>query len=218
MTENEAGLRELLVRLARQMLAVGLVTGTSGNLSAREPGGARVLVTPSGVEYDTLRPEDLIAVDLDGRQQPEGGLVPSIDTPTHLAIYRARRDVSGIVHTHSPYAAAFSLVNESIPPLLLEAAGYLGGAVRVMEYSPAGSPDGPARIVAALGAGRAILLPNHGVMAVGETLPKAFHAATAVEEGARVAWIARQLGRPRPVPDDDVAWMNDFIHRRYGQR
>jgi ribulose-5-phosphate 4-epimerase/fuculose-1-phosphate aldolase len=73
-------------------------------------------------------------------------------------------------------------------------------------------------MVAALGAGRAILLPNHGVMAVGETVPKAFHAATAVEEGARVAWIARQLGRPRRVPDDDVAWMNDFIHRRYGQR
>jgi L-fuculose-phosphate aldolase len=217
MTENEARLRELLVRLARQMLAAGLVTGTSGNLSAREPGGARVLVTPSGVEYDTLRPDDLVAVDLDGRP-PEGGLVPSIDTPNHLGIYRARRDVNGIVHTHSPYAAAFSVVNESIPPLLLEAAGYLGGAVRVMEYSSPGSGDGPAMLTAALGAGRAILLPNHGVMAVGETLPKAFHAATAVEEGARVAWIARQLGRPRRVPDDDVAWMNDFIHRRYGQR
>jgi len=217
MTDNEARLRELLVRLARQMLAVGLVTGTSGNLSSREPGGARVIVTPSGVEYDTLRAEDLVAVDLDGRPL-EGGLVPSSDTPNHLGIYRARPDVNGIVHTHSPYAAAFSVVNESIPPLLLEAAGYLGGAVRVMEYSPAGSPDGPARMVAALGAGRAILLPNHGVMAVGETLPKALHAATAVEEGARVAWIARQLGRPRPVPDDDVAWMNYFIHRRYGQR
>ena len=217
MTENEARLRELLVRLARQMLAAGLVTGTSGNLSVRVSRGARVLVTPSGVEYDTLRPEDLVAVDFDG-QPAEGGLVPSIDTPNHLGIYRARPDVNGIVHTHSPYAAAFSVVNESIPSLLLEAAGYLGGDVRVMAYSPAGSPDGPARMVAALDAGRAILLPNHGVMAVGETLSKAFHAATAVEEGARVAWIARQLGRPRRVPDDDVAWMNDFIHRRYGQR
>jgi L-fuculose-phosphate aldolase len=217
MTDNEAGLRELLVRLARQMLAAGLVTGTSGNLSAREPGRTRVLVTPSGVEYDTLRPEDLVAVDLDG-QPAEGGLVPSVDTPRHLGIYRARPDVNGIVHTHSPYAAAFSVVNESIPPLLLEAAGYLGGAVRVMEYSAPDSPDGAARMVAALGAERAILLPNHGVMAVGETLPKAFRAATAVEEGARVAWIARQLGQPRRVPDDDLAWMNDFIHRRYGQR
>jgi L-ribulose-5-phosphate 4-epimerase len=72
--------------------------------------------------------------------------------------------------------------------------------------------------VAALAGQRAVLLPSHGVMAVGETLPKAFHAATAVEEGARVAWLARQLGRPRPVPESDIAWMNEFIHRRYGQR
>jgi L-fuculose-phosphate aldolase len=216
-TADEAGLRELIVESARQMLAAGLVTGTSGNMSAREPGAGRILVTPSGVEYGRLRPEDLVVVDLDAGE-PAGGLVPSVDTPSHVAIYRARRDANGVVHTHSPYATAFASVREPIPPLLLEAAGYLGGAVPVMEYSPPGSPNGPARMVAALGVRRAILLPNHGVMAVGETLPKAFHAATAVEEGARVAWIARQLGQPRHVPDEDVTWMSDFIHRRYGQR
>jgi ribulose-5-phosphate 4-epimerase/fuculose-1-phosphate aldolase len=215
--DDEYQLRELLVRSAQQMLAAGLVTGTSGNLSAREPGSERILVTPSGVDYDALRPEDLAAVDLDGRS-PEGSLVPSVDTPSHVAIYRARPQVNGVVHTHSPYAAAFSMVGESIPPLLLEAAGYLGGAVRLMEYLPPGSPAAAGRLAATLAGQRAILLPNHGVVAVGETLPSAFHAAIAVEEGARVAWIARQLGRPRPVPDDDVAWMNDFIHRRYGQR
>lgn len=217
MTDDEARLRELLVHTARQMLASGLVTGTSGNISARSPSAAQILVTPSGVDYDRLRPEDLVVVDLDGRE-PTAGLVPSVDTPSHVAIYRARRDVNGVVHTHSPYATAFASVGAPIPPLLLEAAGYLGGAVPVMEYSPPGSPDGPARMVAALGERRAVMLPNHGVMAVGETLPKAFHAATSVEEGARVAWIARQLGQPRIVPDDDVTWMNDFIHRRYGQR
>jgi len=214
---GEAALRELLVRLAGNMLAAGLVTGTSGNLSAREPGSERVLVTPSGVEYETLRPEDLVAVDLNG--EPIGpGLAPSVDTPSHLAIYRARPEVNGAVHTHSPYAAAFSVVGEPIPPLLLEAAGFLGGAVKLMDRLPAGSPDAAPSLVAALAGGRAVLLPNHGVMAVGETLPKAFHAAIAVEEGARVAWLARQLGRPRPVPEADIAWMNDFIHRRYGPR
>jgi ribulose-5-phosphate 4-epimerase/fuculose-1-phosphate aldolase len=87
-----------------------------------------------------------------------------------------------------------------------------------MDRLPPGSPEVVARLVAALAGQRAVLLPNHGVMAIGETLPKAFHAAVAVEEGARVAWLARQLGRARSVPDADVAWMNDFIHHRYGQR
>jgi ribulose-5-phosphate 4-epimerase/fuculose-1-phosphate aldolase len=199
------------------MVATGLVTGTSGNLSAREPDSARVIVTPSGVDYDALGPEDLVAVELNGR--PIGhGLVPSVDTPSHVAIYRARPEVNGVVHTHSPYAAAFSVVGEPVPPLLLEAAGFLGGSVRLMDRLPPGSPEVVARLVAALAGQRAVLLPNHGVMAIGETLPKAFHAAVAVEEGARVAWLARQLGRARSVPDADVAWMNDFIHHRYGQR
>lgn len=217
MIDGDSALRELLVRFARRMLSAGLVTGTSGNLSVREPGSDRFLVTPSGVDYEALRSEDLVAVDPDG--QPIGpGLTPSVDTPSHLAIYRARLDVNGVVHTHSPHAAAFAAAGEPIPPLLLEAAGYLGGAVGLMDYLPPGSQEAAPRLVAALAGQRAVLLPSHGVMAVGETLPKAFHAATAVEEGAHVAWLARQLGRPRPVPESDIAWMNEFIHRRYGQR
>jgi len=199
------------------MVAAGLVTGTSGNLSVRGPDSARFLVTPSGVDYDALRPEDLVTVDLNGR--PIGhGLAPSVDTPSHVAIYRARPEVNGVVHTHSPYAAAFTVVGEPVPPLLLEAAGFLGGAVRLMDRIPPGSPEAVPHLVAALAGQRAILLPNHGVVAIGETLPKALHAAVAVEEGAHVAWLARQLGRARAVPDADVAWMNDFIHHRYGQR
>ena len=216
-TTREAALRELLVRLARQMLAAGLVTGTSGNLSAREPGSERVVVTPSGVDYETLLPEDLVAVDLDGR--PVGpGLVPSVDAPSHIAIYRARPEVTGVVHTHSPHATAFAVVGEPIPPLLLEAAGFLGGAVGLVDPLPPGSPEAAARLVAALVGQRAVLLPNHGVVAIGESPAKAFHAAVAVEDGARVAWLARQLGQVRQIPEADIAWMNDFIHHRYGQR
>jgi len=214
---GEQALRELLVRSARSMVTAGLVTGTSGNLSVREPGSTWIFVTPSGVDYDTLRPEDLVPVDLAG-QPIDQGLAPSVDTPGHLAIYRARPEVNGVVHTHSPHAAAYSVVGEPIPPLLLEAAGFLGGAVGLVDQVPPGNSDAVPRLVAALAGQRAVLLPNHGVMAVGETLPKAFHAAVAVEEGARVAWLARQLGRARTVPDAEVAWMNDFIHHRYGQR
>jgi L-ribulose-5-phosphate 4-epimerase len=216
MTEMDA-LREELVKLARQMLVLGLVTGTAGNLSGRTPGEGIVLVTPSGVDYETMRPEDLVAVNLDG--EPVGNrLKPSVDTMNHIAIYRARPDVGGVLHTHSPYAAAFSTLYREIPPLITEAAGYLGGSVRVTEYIPPATPEQASRVATGLGAERAVLLPNHGVMAVGENPRKAFHAAVSVEESARVAFIALQLGEPRQVPESEVRRMNDFIHHRYGQR
>lgn len=218
MSSNEHdSLRRELVRLARQMLALGLVRGTSGNLSGREPGAQVVLVTPSGVDYEAMRPQDLVAVDLEGR--PLGpGLKPSVDTMGHVSIYRARPEVNSVIHTHSPHAAAFSTLRREIPPLLTESAGYLGGPVRVMDYLPPASPELAHRLAEGLGEDRAVLLPNHGVVAVGETPLKAFHAAVAVEESARIAFLALQLGRPHPVPEDEVRRMHDYIHHRYGQR
>jgi L-fuculose-phosphate aldolase len=215
MTEGE--LRDQLVRFARQMTTTGLVRGTSGNLSTREPGADTCLVTPSGVDYDTMKPEDAVLVDLSGRPVSPG-LKPSVDTPIHVAIYRARPDAGGCVHTHSLYAAAFSTVGREIPPLITESAGYLGGAVRVLKYVPPARPDTGELVAAGLGRDRAVLLPNHGVIAVGETLKKAFGAAMAVEESANVAYIALQLGQPALVPDEEVSRMHEFIHFRYGQR
>jgi len=130
---NLRQLREDVVLYARRMYAEGLVTGTSGNISAREESANVCLVTPSGVDYDLMKPEDLVLVDLGGNVV-EGQLKPSVDTMNHVAIYRARPDVGSVVHTHSTYAAAFSVVHRDIPALITESAGYLGGPVRVMEY------------------------------------------------------------------------------------
>ena len=215
MTEGE--LRETMVLVARQMISRGLVKGTSGNISSREPGADWCLVTPSGVDYGTMRPEDVVLVDLSGR--PVGvGLKPSVDTPIHAAIYRASPDVGACIHTHSPYAAAFSTLGRQIPPLITESAGYLGGAVRVMEYVPPARPDTGDLVAAGLGEGRAVLLPNHGVVAVGEDLRKCFAAAMAVEESAHIASIALQLGTPALVTEPEIERMHEFIHHRYGQR
>ncbi len=214
---TESELREQLVRFARQMITTGLVRGTSGNISTREPAAAEALVTPSGVDYDTMTPDAVVLVDLEGRPV-HAGFKPSVDTPIHVAIYRARPDVGAVIHTHSPYAAAFSTLGREIPPLISESAGYLGGAVRVMHYVPPARTDTGDDVAQGLGGDRAILLPNHGVVAVGENLKKAFGAAMAVEESAHVAYIALQLGEPRLVPDAEVVRMNDFIHHKYGQR
>jgi L-ribulose-5-phosphate 4-epimerase len=217
MTESERALRVELVRFAKQMMTTGLVRGTSGNISAREPGHDRCLITPSGVDYETMQPEDLVLVRLDG-DRDMAQAKPSVDTPVHLAIYRARPDVAACIHTHSLYAAAFSVVGREVPALITESAGYVGGAVRVMEYVPPANPDTGDQVAAGLGRDRAVLLPNHGVIAVGESLKKCFGAAMAVEESAHVAFIAYQLGTPSPVSDAEVERMHDFIHHKYGQR
>ncbi len=148
----------------------------------------------------------------------KGQLKPSTDTPIHLAVYRSRRDVGAIVHTHSPYACVFAVLRREIPPLLLEAAGFLGGAVQVMGYVPPASPSLADEVVASLGQDRAILLPHHGVLAVGETLDKAFAAARLVEHSARIAFLVNLLGRPSPLPASDIERMHRFLHGEYGQQ
>jgi L-ribulose-5-phosphate 4-epimerase len=125
--------------------------------------------------------------------------------------------VGAVAHTHSPYAAAFSVVRRPIPALLTESAGFLGGTVRVIDYVPPAREDTGAAVAEALGGDRAILLPHHGVVAVGENPAKAFHAAVAVEESAQVAYLALAVGRIEPVPEAEVTRMNEFIHHRYGQ-
>ncbi len=217
MTDTELGLREQLVAYARQMLRAGLVRGTSGNLSTRPPGTGWFLVTPTGVDYETMRLEDLVKVGLDGESMAPG-LKPSVDTPVHVAVYRARADVGAVIHTHSAYAAAFSTLHRDVPPLITEAAGYLGGAVRVIGYVPPARPDTGEQVAAGLGQDRAVLLPNHGVVAVGEDLRACYTAAVQVEESAHVAFLALQLGQPHLVPPEEIERMHDFIHHRYGQR
>jgi ribulose-5-phosphate 4-epimerase/fuculose-1-phosphate aldolase len=212
---DEAALRDEIVRLARRMSATGLVSGTSGNISARL-GDDRILVTPSGVDYDAMAPGDLVAVDADG-SVVSGEMRPSVDTANHLAIYRARAGVRGVVHTHSPYATAFAIVRRAIPALHIESAGALGGGVRVMDYLPPATPEAAPRLAAALADDLAILLPNHGVVAVGESPTLAFRAAQTVEDSARLAWLARALGEPHPLNEAEIDRLGVFIRDRYGQ-
>ena len=213
---TDRGLRDQLVDHARRMIAAGLVRGTSGNLSARTEEREAFLITPSGVDYETMRAEDIVLVALDGTAAAHP-LKPSVDTPIHAAIYRVRADVGACVHTHSTYATAFSVVRRDVPAYSVETGGFLGGAVRVIGYVPPSRPDTGDAVAAGLAGSRGVLLPNHGVMAVGETLAKAFAAAVAIEESAHLAFIALQLGQAAAVPDDEITRINDFIHHHYGQ-
>ena len=175
-----------LISAARALERDGLVVGSTGNVSARVPGGARI--TPSRVPYERMRRRDLVTVADDGRVV-RGRREPSIELPLHLAIYRARPDVAAVVHTHSAHATAWSFLGRELQPAIEDGAYFGIGPVRTSPPASAGSEQLAEVAVDALGASLAVLIGGHGVVAVGPSLETACTVARAVEHQARIAWL-----------------------------
>ena len=194
-----------------------LVAWTSGNVSARDPGTGYVVIKPSGVRYEDLRPEHMVIVDQDGRRV-QGDLKASSDTASHLYIYRHRPDVNGVAHTHSAHATAFAALGRPIPACLTMIADEFGGPIPCAGFAMIGSEEIGRQVVAHIGSSPAVLLRNHGVFTVGPSAEAAVKAAVLVEEAARTVWLALQLGQPQEIPAEDIAGLHERYRRCYGQR
>ncbi|MGB9684683.1 MAG: class II aldolase/adducin family protein [Candidatus Bathyarchaeales archaeon] len=193
-------LREGLVSVGRQLYYYGLVVGAEGNISARIPGTDKVLIKPSGVSMGYLRAEDLIIVDLDGNRV-EGALAPSIETPLHTAIYRARSDVNGVVHTHAPFATAFGIAGIEIIPLQVEMFLYIPNGVPIVPFELPGSKALAEAVQKVIKDFNAVILENHGIITVGSTVEEACLLNRMVEECAKVQLVATML-----AGKDAVSW------------
>ncbi|MGW1748157.1 class II aldolase/adducin family protein [Streptomyces sp. NPDC002092] len=205
---------EALVATARRTVTDGLVVGTSGNVSVRV--GDTVLVTPSGVPYDRLTPEDVTGVDLDGRQVL-GTLVPTSELPMHLAIHRTT-DARAVVHTHAVHATAVSTLVPELPAIHYMAAA-LGGAVRVAPYATYGSDELAENMLRALADRTACLLQNHGTMAYGTTLDQAYDRTAQLEWMCRLWLTASSVPGMSPtlLSREQMAEAGEKL-RGYGQR
>ena len=211
-------LRDQVCKLHAELPANDLVAWTSGNISARVPGEDAMVIKPSGVRYPDLTPDSMVVVGFDG-EVIEGELSPSSDTATHLYIYRHRQNVSGVVHTHSPYATAWAAVGEPIPCILTAMADEFGGAIPLGPFARIGSEEIGKGVVGTLSGQRspAVLMRSHGVFTVGETAKDAVKAAVMVEDVARTVYLARQLGQVKPLGQDDVDALHDRYLSEYGQ-
>ncbi|TLW91795.1 class II aldolase/adducin family protein [Saccharomonospora piscinae] len=210
--------REAVCAYARRMTADGLVVGTSGNLSARE--GDLVAVTPTGVPYDELRPEDVPVLRLDGTPV-EGELRPTSELPMHLAIYREASDPDGadigaVVHTHSTHAVAVSTVVDEVPAVHYMVAT-IGPSVRVAPYATYGTQDLADAMLTALDGRRGCVLGNHGTVTYGTGLEQAYHRAQQLEWVCQVWLAARGAGTPRVLPRAEIEHVVDRL-RGYGQK
>src|SRR5512143_2483815 len=161
-------LKEELVQLHLELPKYHLVVWTGGNVSIRDPESGLVLIKPSGIRYEDLRPEQMVVVDLDG-SVVEGGLKPSSDTASHLHVYRHRSDINGVAHTHSRYATAFAAVGKSIPVYLTAHGDEFGCDIPCAGFALVGSEEIGKQILEHIGQSTAVLLKNHGVFTIGKT-------------------------------------------------
>jgi L-fuculose-phosphate aldolase len=194
----------------------GLVVGTSGNVSTRTPDGA-VLVTPSGLAYAAMEPEDVVLVDLDGTVV-EGSFEPSVETPMHTGILRARPEIGGIVHTHARYSTTLACLNWEIPPIHYMLAVLSDeGRVPLARYATYGTEELARHATDALGSSHtACLLSNHGTIAVAGSVTEAYASTELLEEMAELYYRARTAGEPVVLTPEQMAEVSAKIHD-YGQ-
>ncbi|MET7363374.1 class II aldolase/adducin family protein [Streptomyces sp. NPDC005562] len=202
-----------LVATARRTVTDGLVVGTSGNVSVRV--GDTVLVTPTGVPYDRLRPEDAVGVDLEGRQVL-GALTPTSELPMHLALYRAT-DARAVVHTHAVHATAVSLLVTEVPAVHYMTAA-LGGPVRVAPYALYGTEELASAMLGALRERTGCLLRNHGTVTYGAGLAQAYDRTAQLEWMCRLWLTAAALpGRTPALLSPDQLREAEGKLKGYGQ-
>lgn len=203
-------LKEELVELHLELPKNNLVVWTSGNVSARDSETGLVVIKPSGVRYEEMRPEHMVVVNLDG-EIIEGRLKPSSDTASHLYIYKHRPDVGGVVHTHSAYATAFAAVNKPIPVVLTAIADEFGGPIPCAGFALIGDEGIGKIVLESIGKSSAVLLKNHGVFTIGKDAKSAVKAAVMTEDNAKTVWLAMQIG----VPEEISAEYVEKLHYRY---
>lgn len=216
---DHADLRAALVREAQRLQPLGLATGTSGNLSLRIAQGdlGGMLITPSGIAYDTLQPEDMVVVEFTGPGMAcwDHALEPSSEWLMHQAVYQARPEAGAVVHGHPTFATVLAIQGLEIPALhyMIAAAG--GAPIRCAPYHTYGTAALSAAAVTALQGRKACLLAHHGLLAFERDLAKAMWLACEVETLAQQMVMCLSLGGPRLLPAEEIGVVVEKFSR-YG--
>jgi L-ribulose-5-phosphate 4-epimerase len=189
-----------------------LVSWTSGNISGRLAGSSTMVIKPSGIMFEDLRPENMCVVDVETLQNHSKYKFSS-DTATHAYIYKNMPEVGGIVHTHSGYATAWAAIGKEIPCFLTAMADEFGGPIPLGGFALIGGEEIGREVVRVLKGHKspAIIMQNHGVFTIGKTPKDAVKAAVMCEDVARTSYLAVQLGKPIEISKEDI----DKLHHRY---
>jgi L-fuculose-phosphate aldolase len=199
---DEQWLRQEIIDTALAMSSEGLSPGTSGNVSARHDGG--MLITPTGMAYEELIPEDIVFIDQKG-VSAEGARKPSSEWRFHLSAYEARPEANAIVHTHSHFATSLACTRKVIPAFHYMVAVAGGNDIPLAGYATFGTPELATAVAVALKNRKACLMANHGQLACGETLDATLSLAREVETLAAQYVAALQIGEPHILDDEEMS-------------
>ncbi len=208
--------KEMVIETGKKLDRYGLIALSGGNVSWRMDSG-EILVTPSGMIYEDLTPEDIIVMDIDGNIL-ESQRRPSVDTIALLYIFQKRPDIKGIIHTHQPYATALGLIEDEIPCNLTTLANAARGDVKVAPYSSAASLDMGVKAVDYLGEQLAVVLKHHGVIGVGDSLKQALYSCVYLEEACKTIVAARSCGRELAMMNQEQIREAVDVFKNYGQK
>lgn len=206
--------RRLIVEYGKRLVSHGLTKGTSGNLSIFNRDEKLMAISPSGMDYYEIEPEDIVILDVEGNIV-DGHRKPSSEVELHRIFYKKREDILAIVHTHSMYSTVLACLNWSLPPVhyVLASAGM---DVKCAEYATFGSRELAENAYKAMEGRKAVLLANHGLLTGGKDLGEAFSIAESVEYCAELYYRAKSIGDPKLIPDEEMEVVFEKF-KSYGQ-
>lgn len=203
-------IKQDIIKYTKLTAAMGLTPNTQGNLSARDPETGFIVVTPHDYPYDIMTVDDLVIVDENG-DFVDGRLEKSGETSVHCAVYRARADVLGIVHSEPIYTNCFGALGMPIEPVVVSLVVDIGGSVPIMPFMPSGSDEFGMKMIEVMGDRNAVVWGNHGLLTIGETVEQAFRRTVIVENVAQIYYLTLGIGTPSLVnvsmldPDNLIA-------------
>ena len=209
-------LKEAIVEAGLRTIREELTVGTWGNISVRDVETGLIYITPSGMDYEDVRAEDVVVLN-DRIEIVHGSARPSIEKAMHVTVYNARENVNAVIHTHPLYSSVLGVNRMVLPGVCEDFVQIVGKNAICCEYALPGTPELAGNAVKALGDRNAVLLPNHGTLCVGKDLQQAFKVCHVVEKTAHIYILARSIGAPHVISDEDVKAMQDFIRDTYGQ-
>lgn len=207
--------RLLLIEYGKKLVKAGLTKGTGGNLSIFDRKNGHVAITPSGIDFFEIQPEDIVIIDVDGNVI-EGNRTPSSEWAMHVMPYKYRDDIDAVIHAHTMYATVMACLRQELPATHYMIA-VAGENVRVAEYATYGSPELAKNAFEAMKDRKAVILANHGILAGANDLLNAFNIIEEIEYCAEVYTKAKAIGEPVILPHEEMTLMAEKF-KTYGQR
>lgn len=207
--------RKEIVEYGKKLVTSNLTKGTGGNLSVFDRENGYMAITPTGIDFFEIQPEDIVIMDLEGNVV-EGNRLPSSEWEMHLLQYKERRDLDAVIHAHTTYATVLACLRWELPATHYMIA-VAGKNVRCAEYATYGSHELALNATKAMRERRAVILANHGILAGANDLLNAFNIIEEVEYCSQIYYMAKSIGEPIVLPDEEMNLMAEKF-KTYGQK